>query len=175
MKRFPALLILAILVVNAAGFYIYFVIQLNQIRSEMIHTLKFLPDDQLTILKLAKEEYEDSRVDEHEVKVNGKMYDIARIEVKGDTLIIAAMHDEKEDNLMALLGEIISKPLKSDQPVPSAVIQFITLSFILPYDIFNFENSCQQKDFHSHYSFSEITFLPAFLTPPPRTERFQSA
>jgi hypothetical protein len=168
MKRLPAIFILTILMVNAAGFYVYYVVQLNQIRSEMRHALKFLPDDQLTVLKLTKEEYEESRVDEHEVKVHGKMYDIARIQVKGDSLIISALHDEKEDNLMALLGEIISKPLKNDQPVPSSVIQFITLNFILSSDNFELENSHRQTIFHSRYSFSEKTFFLQLLTPPPR-------
>jgi hypothetical protein len=168
MKRLPAIFILTILMVNAAGFYVYYVVQLNQIRSEMRHALKFLRDDQLTVLKLTKKEYEEARVDEHEVKVHGKMYDIARIRVKGDSLIISALHDEKEDNLMALLGEIISKPLRNDQPVPLSVIQFITLSYVLPPGNFDFENPDRQIIFHSRYFFSEKTFFLQRLTPPPR-------
>jgi hypothetical protein len=169
-KRIPAILILTILVANTAGFYVYYAVQLRHIHSEMRYALKFLPDDQLTILRLTKETYEISRVDDHEVKIHGKMYDIARIEIKKDSVIIAALHDEKEDNLIALLGEIVSKPLKDDQPVPSSVIQFIALNFLLPSSRCDFENSYTGKIFYTPYSFSEITFMKGSHAPPPRPE-----
>jgi hypothetical protein len=134
----------------------------------MRQALKFRPDDQLEVLRLTKKKYNEARVDEHEVKVNGKMYDIARMKVSEDSVIVYALHDEKEDNLLALMGEIISKPLKDRSSMPVAIVQFLTLLFIQP---------CADTDFFSvtagifvsEYRFSMQVAAPVMDSPPPKT------
>jgi hypothetical protein len=83
-----------ILFINSTGFYVYYILQLKRIHAEMREQMKHLPADQLDVLHLSYQEFLDARVEEHEVKVKGKMYDIARIEQSGDRVTVFGLHDE---------------------------------------------------------------------------------
>lgn len=130
MKKIPALVLLSVLLVNTAGFYVYYAIALQRIHTEMRAGLRTLPEEQLTRLVLARQTYEDSRVEDDEIRLSGKMYDIARLHFKGDSVIVLAMHDEKEENFLSFANEIFSRPFKQDTRVTYSVLQFIGLIFV---------------------------------------------
>lgn len=161
-------MILSILLINTAGFYVYYAVQLRQIRTEMRLTLRLRPDDQLEVLRLTKKKYTEARVDEHEVRVNGKMYDIARMKISEDSVIVYALHDEKEDDLLTLMGEIISKPLKDRSSMPVEIVQFLTLLFVQPQSATDFF-SVKAGIFVSEYRFSIQVATPVMDSPPPKT------
>jgi hypothetical protein len=123
--------VLSVFLAHFAGFYIYFFVQLKQVREEMRAQLKQMPADKLELIKLSISDFEKAKVEEHEIKVSGKMYDISRIEKVGDTLFVYCLHDEAEDNLLAFLDKILTVPLK-DKSAPSQVLKFTSLTFILP-------------------------------------------
>jgi hypothetical protein len=166
-RKAAAISILSILLINTAGFYVYYIVQLRQIRTEMRQALQLRPDDQLEVLRLTKKKYTEVRVDEHEVKVNGKMYDIARMKISDDSVIVYALHDEKEDNLLALMGEIISKPLKDRSSMPVEIVQFLTLLFVQPQSATDFF-SVKAGILVSEYQFSIQVATPVMDSPPPK-------
>jgi Fic family protein len=159
---------LVILLVNGTGFYIYYIIQLQSIKAEMRQALKRRPDHELEILTLTQRQFEDALVEEDEIRVAGKMYDIARIERSGDDLRIYCLHDEKEENLLALLQEIVSKPLKDRSSMPVAIMDFLALNFILPFEDIVFKNSSTAIQSGSFYQLPLDKFFHDILTPPPR-------
>lgn len=121
---------LNILLVQIAGSYIYLIVRLTGIRHEMREQLKQKPDEELTLLTLTRDEYKKSKVNDREVKVNGKMYDIARIAIRNHQVLVYALHDEAEDSLLTLLNEMVERSSKDKRPVPSQLIQLLTLQFI---------------------------------------------
>ncbi len=130
MKRLYAVLLVSLLFLNLVGLFLYFPIQLFQIRSEMQARLQNLPDDQLEILSLSENAYQKALVDEGEVKVNGKMYDIARIRISNNQVTLYAIHDEAEDNLLIFLDTVF-KLLHQDKKLQlPQILQFISLSFL---------------------------------------------
>jgi hypothetical protein len=129
LKRAFSIFVLGIFLAHFAGFYIYFFTQLHLVRQEMRAKLKELPAEELDLLILSMEEYQHAKVEEHEVKVDGKMYDIARVEQLGNQVLIYCVHDAAEDNLLAFLDKILSLPLK-DKSVPHGVLHFYTLHFL---------------------------------------------
>ena len=152
---------------QVAGSYIYFFVRLSGIRHEMRALLKNKPVEQLTLLTLTSEEYRMAKENDHEVKVNGKMYDIARIHVKNNKVLVYALHDEAEDNLLALLNEMVKRSSKDKKPVPSQLIQLLTLQFV------NIENKIpalarisvvHTTPYHSSFS----SFIRGIESPPPR-------
>lgn len=159
---------LLILLANGAGFYVYYVIQLQQIHQEMRTRLKYLPDSELEVLVLTRAQYEEAKVEEHEVKVEGKMYDIARVQTSGDVVKIFCLHDEKEDDLLALLAELISKPMKDQSSIPLAVMTFITMSFILQDNDFQLNSDFVVVDFCTNYLLTSGINGQEVTTPPPR-------
>lgn len=166
-KKVFGIVFLSTLLLQVAGSYVYFIVRLSAIRQEMREQLKAKPDEQLTLLTLTAEEYQKAKVDDHEVKVNEKMYDIARIVVQDDKVLVYALHDEAEDNLLAFLNEMVKRSSKDKKPVPSQLIQLLSLQFVI------IENKIPAlagiSVVHTtpyHTSFS--SFIRRIESPPPR-------
>ncbi len=130
--------------------------------------LKYLPVNQLEVIHLSATAYQQALRDDDEIEVNGKMYDIARIEVKEKQIIVYALHDSAEDNLLSFLDHVLKNAAQDQQQVPSPLFQFSALTFILP-SVFSFNNPLSLS-FHSvtNYSVSDFSFTPSLDTPPPR-------
>jgi hypothetical protein len=168
MKRIPALVLLAILLVNTTGFYVYYVIALQRIHKEMRAKLRTLPDEKLSRLVLSREVYEGSLVEDDEIKLNGKMYDIARSTLGKDSVILYAMHDEKEENFLTFANEIISKPFKQDSAVTGSVLHFIALVFLPGQEITTTHSDGRAVAHQSNYIFSFKVLSLQHEVPPPR-------
>jgi len=166
-KKIIGIAFLGILLLQVAGSYVYFVVRLSAIRQEMREELKHKPDEHLTLLTLSADEYRKAKVNDHEVKVNGKMYDIARIVVKDKKVLVYALHDEAEDNLLALLHEMVTRSSKDKKPVPSQLIQLLTLQFV---GVENKVPALTGADVAhtTPYCISFCSFIPGIESPPPR-------
>jgi len=147
--------------------YVYFIARLSSIRMEMREQLKSLPVHELTLLTLSESDYERAKVDDHEVKVDDKMYDIAWIERKGSKVLVYAKHDEAEDNLLSFLGEMLHRSANDKKPVPNQIIQLLTLDFVLIEDKLP-ENSC--INITHYYCYKTVLYNYCLLidAPPPR-------
>jgi len=167
-KRSLCILFLGILLIQVSGCYVYFIARLTAIRIEMREQLNHLPDDQLTLLTLTTEEYQKAKVDDHEVKVNGKMYDIARLIVQKDRVLVYAIQDEAEDNLLSFLDEIVKRSTNDKKPVPSQLVQLLTLIF-LPTENQLPVNSSVAFIHATKYTQSYLAFARLIDSPPPRS------
>lgn len=130
MKRSTSILLLAAILVHLIGFYVYFVVRLGQIRSEMRENIALLSLEEMQVFELTTDEYESVRVNEHEVKINGRMYDHATPRLEKGMVILYAKHDEAEDDLLALLEEVVSTATSDTQEVPTELTTFFDLDFI---------------------------------------------
>ena len=168
MKKSLSIALLSFFLLHLAGFYVYFGIRQAQIHREMRSKLKYLPVNQLEVIHLSATAYQQALRDDDEIEVNGKMYDIARIEVKEKQIIVYALHDSAEDNLLSFLDRVLKNAAQDQQQVPSPLFQFSALTFILP-PVFSFNNPLSLF-FHSvtNYSVSDFSFTPSLDTPPPR-------
>lgn len=162
-------MLLGILFANSAGFYVYYIVALRTIHSEMRARLRTLPEEQLSRLVLSRETYEASLVEEDEISLNGKMYDIARIIVTKDAVIAYAMHDEKEEDLMALASEIIAKPFKQDRNVTGSVIHFISLTFLPGQQIKTRGTDGESVAHQTNHTLGLRSLFGQPSAPPPRT------
>ncbi|MFZ6011154.1 MAG: hypothetical protein ACOYXT_12480 [Bacteroidota bacterium] len=168
MKKIGAISVILIFLCNGAGFYVYYCLQLQQIRSEMREALKLRPDHELEILQLTIQQFEEASVDENEILFNGKMYDIARVEKAEKEVKIYCLHDEKEDSLLTLLDEVVSKPMKHKDSLPGQIFQFISLIYVVPPEEIVFETQFFGEYLISRYEFSIQDFHRDIMTPPPR-------
>lgn len=167
MKKSFSAILLSLLLLQAVGCYVYFFTRLMAIRMEMREQLKFLPDNELTVLAFTPEEFGKAKVDDYEVKVNGHMYDIARMVVKENHILVYAKQDEAEDNLLSFLDEIVKRSSHDKKPVPSQLLQWLTLIFISPE--INFIQNKAIKINHASYYAALISYhVPVIETPPPQ-------
>ncbi len=129
--------------------------------------LKSLPEEHLTKLVLTETEFKQSRIEEHEIKVGGRMYDIARAQVAGGKVIVWCLHDEAEDNLLAFLDAVSTRAHQDTKPVPQSIQQFLALTFIVTEFHFVFLTTATSLE-------TAIQPLPAYTTelsvlcPPPQ-------
>ena len=130
--------------------------------------LRTLSNDQLTRLELSLEEYLAAKVEDHELKINGKMYDIAREELIGGKIMVDALQDEAEDSLFSFLDEITKRTTHDKARASTSLIQFTTLHFLIP----NFSNLTSSVSECMHtttgYQFSISSYCRAIESPPPR-------
>lgn len=130
MKKLLAIGFFSFFALQFAGFYGYFGIRLMAIRKEMKATLASLPEEKLERIIISANEFAHVNLEEGEIELNGKMYDIARIKKQGDSYVLFALHDESEDSLLSLLDEMLKRSGNDKKPVPSQLLQFISLLFI---------------------------------------------
>lgn len=149
-----------------AGLYGYFGARLIAIRKEMKALLNRLPESELEKIEVSAKAFQSIDINEGEIELNGKMYDIARIEKHDDQYVLFALHDEHEDNLLSLLDEMIKRSGNDKKPVPSQIFQFLSLVFLPVENHFVFGVAESDSGFTTYlnlYSFSESSNS----TPPP--------
>ncbi len=166
-KRLASIVFLTILLVNLVGAYVYFGVRMVQIRKEMRAELRLKDESELEKIVLTVKEYKKALVEDDEMKLNDKMYDIARTEIRGNKIIVYCLHDENEDNLLVLLDSILSNSSRDKKPVPSALLGFINLISI-PIHIDNSIIDISKEDHHTAYLFSTSSSLKPILAPPPK-------
>ena len=141
MFRRGSLLFLLLMVVHLAGFYVYFVFRLHTIHEQARAELINRPDHQLARLELTAREFESLGGDDGEIRYNGRMYDIARTEAHGDRMVVFALHDADEDDLLAFIAAVAKTADQDHQQAPQAFTFFLSLTF-LPTAEFIFPDLC---------------------------------
>ena len=168
MSRRITVFILFILLVNLTGFYGYFIFRLNQIHEESRQALKFLPDSELDHFILTSEEYRKAKVNDHEILIADKMYDVARVKFRHEVVEIFALHDEAEDDLLAFIKEVMNNAEKDGQ-APSVFSQFAFLQFMQPVFDWSFDFSGTAIVHHTGLVIVPFSADEIIHSPPPRS------
>lgn len=127
-----------------------------------------LPSDQLEVFKFSEKAFHAAQIEERELQMDGKMYDIARIEKKNNTVHVYCLRDHAEENLLGFLDTMLKRLDDDSSQLPTAVFGFTLLQFI-PSE-FNFQPSARScisilnTLYTNIYHFTDIEFE----TPPPR-------
>ncbi len=157
-----------LLAANVVGGYFYFTFRALQIKHEMRALLSTLPDDELEIITLSTAAFNRVKVDVHEIKVDGKMYDIARIESAGDTLHVYCVHDEAEDNLLAFLDSVLLRLQNDSTQPPASVFAFAVLQYLPAEFSFQFLPHQQGSPGLTPYLQKAFFVMLPIDAPPPR-------
>jgi hypothetical protein len=166
-RKSSAIIFLVLLLANGLGFYVHYVLELWQIKKEMREILRTLPDETLEVLTLTVEQYQDALVEDWEIKVDGKMYDVARVSREDGVIKVFCLHDAKEDNLFLLLGEIVAKPLHNNHKIPLIAVAYFSLIFIAA-TTFTLMVPVEYTNRLTFYQFSATTSYLEISLPPPR-------
>ena len=138
MKKLFSIGLVSLFLLHFAGVYTYFGVRLMAIRQEMRLLLKVTPDEKLELIQLTKSEYQKYLHEEDELELNGKMYDIARVEVKEGIYFVYALHDGAEDNLLGFLNEVLKRSSSDKKPVPSQLVSFMAWVYLPVQNEFRF-------------------------------------
>ena len=125
MKRAGAFLLLFLWLLQAGGVTLYYLAQLHHQRNYMRSLLQALPESKLTQLNLSADKFEVARVEEHELLLDGALMDIARIEHKGERVIVWGLWDDDENKILSQLRNDARRHTESGTP-QSCVKQMIS-------------------------------------------------
>lgn len=167
-KKYTALLVLGLLVVHLTGFYVYFVVRLGEVRMEMRQKLSALPDEDMEIVRVPQKEFRASWLEELEMKWQGRMYDIARVEREGETILVYCLHDEDEDNLLSFIAGVVETSRQDSQQAPDSVVQFLTLEYVVSMVLVPQIKELPSPDPVTGYTVFKSSSVPDPIAPPPR-------
>lgn len=165
MKRIISIVVLSLFLVHFVGFYVYFVVRQGQIRQEMREAIGYLPAEEFETFVFTESEYNQIKVNANEVKIDGKMYDHSTPKFEDGKITIFARHDQDEDNLIGFLHELVNAATHDEEPVPSQLFNFFSLTFIADNPIsltffFSAEKLCYPAS-------EELTDRDTAITSPP--------
>lgn len=152
---------------NLFGFYFAFTIQQSEIQNEMVCKLKA---NHHQVLLLSKTEFEKIvwLDDENEMRFNGKLYDVSRIETSNNTVKLFVEEDSMETKLVDDFVALFTS--QNDNPTNSSPIKILLQHFMQ-------EFTCNSSTtiFHPSFSFVAlmeknslfISFVTIGQSPPP--------
>jgi hypothetical protein len=130
-KKGCHLFLLIPVLLHAGGMLLICILLQVNVQLEAFKTLK-KPETHLEKLTLTIDEYRQSRIDEHEVKVNGKMYDVKEKIFHKNHVVLLAFHDVKEENVISVIGNCFSGSRSSNKQIPAHVLKLLVSVYTLP-------------------------------------------
>jgi hypothetical protein len=172
LKRTLSILLILLLVFNSAGFVLVYYELLYIFQLDAKTSLSsYVPDELLTEIIIHKDglNREIEWIDDGEIKVNGKMFDILRRENQGDDTVLVCVSDDKENKLQEIFEESFNKsfnPSASKTPAVN-ILKILIKNALAPETKNYFYISGKQRPLT--FVLEEILdpFLDV-LTPPPK-------
>lgn len=167
-RRPISILLLILLLANFAGPYVYFAFRALQIKREMRALLATLPQEELELIILTPKEFKQARVDDHEIKVHGNMFDVARVVEKESKLFVYGVYDEDEDNLLSFLNAIVNNLQNDSTQTPPSISLFSILQYLPVQFEYSFNPLPVKSSSLTFYNKSFVDFISTIDSPPPR-------
>lgn len=170
LRKVFSILLVTIILVNGAGFYIYFCFRLVEIKKEMQEEIARTSPELFQKISLTKIEYIKLKVGDHELEWNGSMYDVAHIRFIGDRVEILALQDGLETELLAFASGIVQSATGDSKTPPSSLLQYLSLTFTVPNPPFDLNSQFYSNIVHSTvYTVRFSTGYTKIVAPPPRS------
>ena len=177
MRKLLAIVFVSLFAFQTAGFLIVFELQKYSIRKEIKSMIKQgLPEEDLVVFRIAEEEQNAFLknflfFDKNEFRLEGKMYDVLRVEMEANFIYYYCVSDEKESLLFANLDSSVRKSLDDSPSNQNQLRNFNTFISSLYYPQGTniiFKNFSIGKNM-SHYFFSVQSWKNSPSTLPPKS------
>lgn len=131
--------------------------------------LATMPDEELEVVMLTPEVFQQARVEDHEIKVNGSMFDIARVVEKDSLFYVYGVYDEDENNLLSLLDAVLNN-LQNDSGQAPPNFSLFSVLYYLPVTFDYHLTALPEKTFsQTVYTKSLVSFISLIDSPPPKS------
>jgi hypothetical protein len=151
---------------QSGGLLLVYKMKQLKVQFEMLKVLKE-NEEGYSKLTLTLAEYDQSRVKSHEISWQGRMYDVKSAVIKGNSVDLLVMHDEKEENILKKIKLLAGKTGSQNRELPQQLVQLLSLSYICPAEEADFIVRDRKEynflPFNEKYHSIEIDIL----SPPP--------
>ncbi len=119
-------------------------------------------------LSLSLSDFHKALVDEGELLLNGKMYDIKTKVVRNNRVLLAVVNDTREENVIQEMKDFLHRSCRSNKSLPEKSVQLFLLSYIgASHTGFLFSDFCTDLSSTDHTIFF-INSSDEVSTPPPK-------
>lgn len=128
-NKILSLILIIVLSVNSFGTAITFTIFQKKIRKEIKSKIKAgLAESQLDIFEVDTRDASFRRVNSHEFRFKGKLYDIiVENQISDFKILFKAINDTKEEKLFENLSKLVTNTLNSDSPTAQTMKKILNL------------------------------------------------
>jgi hypothetical protein len=118
-------------------------------------------------LTISRSEYIKSQVEENEICLQGKMYDIKSLSFTNDSVKLLAIHDTDEEDIIKKIKEFFATSQSQKDKIPAFLIQLHLLAYVLPSGIIDLLVADLPVTKKHSYSENIITRISDIFLPPP--------
>lgn len=158
---------LTVLVLQSGGMLVVFNMQQRFIQFEMAQRLES-SNGPFEKLLLTVSEFEKSRIDAKEIRLNGRMYDIKSVTVTADSVEIYAIHDLEEEDIMEKIKQLVKNTCSPHVKIPPHLQQLISLVYLPSHLHLQLTTSLTGIHVFHLAAMNTLLFEPGIPSPPPR-------
>lgn len=166
MKKSVYILLLTFILLQSGGMVVFYRIRQMSIKYAMVQKLKN-DEKNLENIVLSISEFEKCRINRHEIRYHGNMYDIKSSHADGKNITLVVINDKKEAKILKKLNQIADNEDENKKQLPDKLLKFMSLIYVCPEHsaltfIASEEVSFEQK------SDNDYLFLADISSPPPK-------
>jgi hypothetical protein len=118
-----------ILLLQGGGFMLLLLFQQQALKSE-IHSKMNRGEVDFEQIVLSKADYQKALVEEGEILIDGKLFDIQSETIIHNKIVLSVVFDEKEDDVVNEIKSFIRRNCRSNKSLPDTSAHLFSLSFI---------------------------------------------
>jgi hypothetical protein len=167
MNRPFAFFVACVFTLQLCGFYTYYFFRNIQLHANVFERLE--KNIQPEAMTMSAKAFNDNLVEENELRIEGKMFDIKKIDAADDSVKITVLRDIEEEILVEFLSDLISGTThETNDNLPGQVLQIFQLTFLPSSFSFSVKDISPASSLAVLNSESPLTANTFLITPPPR-------
>ena len=118
----------------SGGFLLVYKIQQDFVQKEMHNVLnnKLKDSEKLT---LSYSDYQNNKIDSHEILVQGKLYDIRSVIRTGNIVELQVINDSREEKILDNIKDLVNNSSNSKNHLPDHLLKWLNLLYISPVSV----------------------------------------
>ncbi len=156
-----------LILLQSGGLLFYYQAQQYLMKQHMLKVVHN-PNSLTTKLSLSFVDYQSATINQHEISLHGKLYDIKDLKIVKDKVELEVINDTGEENIIDDISETVSKNEDSkSKDVNGKLIEFLGLFYIVPsiptWHCFSGDADNEYNCYHE----SGVSRTPEKYVPPP--------
>lgn len=122
-------MLLTILLLQAGGLLFLFHVQQARVQKAALHQLDSNSGN-TEKLTLSPEEFYSARINDHELRLNGKLYDFKRFSCSGEKIILHVFHDASEEDIIDWIKALANAGGNQQSELPAHLVKLLTTTYL---------------------------------------------
>ena len=166
-KKISVILFLIILLMQTGGILLFYKAQQAIVQKEMERDIDEIGTSSQK-LSLTTKEYAVNKINDHEISISGKLYDIKSVKTLNGKIELVVINDTREEKILEDIKKLAETCNRHNKNLPNHCFNLLTLFYIFTETAdTSHELLCLTTAFQN-YSDVVISHQPGIQSPPPK-------